>query len=138
MNDDDRLSRYLSERAESITLTPADPAAVMRRGTTRRNRRRGAVLGAVAVLGVVATSVAVYDDGKDPVELASQSAVVVPSPFEWSVAHPESGLGYSSSQVELANGAVYGLSTAPGPYVESDARVPPRCTARTTPPSGAP
>jgi len=124
VNDDDRLSRYLSERAESITLTPADPAAVMRRGASRRNRRRGAVLGAVAVLGVVATSVAVYDDGKDPVEADTQGIVVAPSSLTWSVVRPESGLGYSSSQVELANGAVYGLSTAPGPYNESDSRPP--------------
>jgi hypothetical protein len=44
---------------------------------------------------------------------------VIASPYDWTVVSPRSGLGYSSSVAEL-DGAVYRLSTAPGP-VEPDA-----------------
>ena len=117
MNDDDRLSRYLADQASSITLSPEDPDAVMRRGTRRRNRRRGAIVGLAAVAVAASSFAVIYRDEPDAKvdsSLAS-SASVVASPLDWTVVPAEHGLGYSRSTV-LVEGAVYSLSTAPGPY----------------------
>ncbi len=119
MNDDLRLQRYLSAQADTITLGPADPADVVRRGNRRRNRRRGALVGAVAVLAVGATSVAVYDSGDATV--VSDLAHAEASTFDWAEVIPERGLAFSPSQVELGNGAVYGLSSAPASVTGQDA-----------------
>ena len=125
MNDDDRLSRYLSDRADGITLSPADPTGVMRRGSRRRIRRRGALVGGVAVLGLLATTFVVRDGGDQKVKVSVASPDVAASTYRWSVVKPTSGLGYSSSHTELASGALYGLSTAPGPIDPGNAAQPP-------------
>jgi hypothetical protein len=118
MNDDDRLQRHLVEQADAIALTPADPAAAMRRGTRRRNRRRGAIAG-VACLAVVAASFAVIDrDEPDATVDSSLAAAVVPSALDWTVTAPGTGLGYSRATT-LAGGSVYSLSSAPGPGDEA-------------------
>lgn len=118
MNDDDRIDRYLSDRAESLTLTPGDPSAVMRRGARRRLRRRGALVGGVAVLALVATTVVVDRGGSDQKVQITASPQATASTFDWSTVRPDSGLGYSGAQAQLASGAVYGLSTAPGPVTD--------------------
>jgi hypothetical protein len=115
MNDDDRLSRYLAEQAGTITLAPGDPADAARRGARRRNRRRGAIV-AVAAVAVGASSFSVIDRGEPDTKVESDlAAAVVASPFDWTVVAPEVGLGYSRSMA-LVDGAVYSLSTEPGPY----------------------
>jgi len=118
MNDDDRLSRYLADQAGTITLTPGDPGAAARRGARRRNRRRAAIAG-VATVAVAASTFTVMDrgepDAKVDSNLAASAAAVVASPFDWTVVAPEVGLGYSRSSA-LVDGAVYSLSTEPGPY----------------------
>jgi hypothetical protein len=116
MTTDDRISRHLADQAGTISLSPADPAEIKRRGARRRHRRRGALVGTAAALAVLATSVAVVDRG-DPDEdvvLGSGDLAVAPSTFDWTVVEPRAGLGYDRSVVELSSGAVYGLSTAPG------------------------
>lgn len=117
---DDRISRYLSNQAEGITLAPADPDGAMRRGNRRRTRRRAGLLGGVAVVGVLATSVAVRDTSPDEsIDLAdAQNAIA--STYEWSTTEPGSGLGYGGQVAQLSDGTVYSISTAPGPYREGD------------------
>ena len=115
MNDDDRLTQYLAEQASALTLSPADPAAAVRRGTRRRNRRRGAIAG-VAVLAVGAATFSVIDRGEPDTKVDSNlSSSVVASPLDWTVVTPEVGLGYSRATA-IVDGSVYSLSTAPGPY----------------------
>ena len=110
---DDRISRYLADQAEGITLPPADPEGVIRRGARRRTRRRSALVGSLAVVAVLATAVALRDGSDDQrVEQGFLAPEVVPSPFEWSTVSPETGLAWSSSSVQL-DGVVYSLSTAP-------------------------
>ena len=122
MNDDDRLSRHLAASADAITLTPADPAAAVRRGTRRRNRRRAAI-GGVAAVAVAATTFSVLDRQPTPVDSDLAAAGVVASPFDWTVVEPATGLGYSRSAT-LADGSLYSLSTAPGPYDEQSSFEP--------------
>lgn len=116
MTTDDRISRHLADQAGTLSLSPADPADIKRRGARRRHRRRGALVGTAAALAVLATSVAVVDRG-DPDEsvvLGNGELAVTPSAFDWTLVQPETGLGYGRSIVQTADGAVYGLSTAPG------------------------
>jgi hypothetical protein len=116
---DDRISRYLNQQADGIALAPADPADVMRRGGRRRARRRAGLVGAVAALGLVATSVAVHDSGSDQ-KVTSVLGSATASTFDWSTVTPQSGLGYGNHTAQLADGSVYSLSTAPG-TVSTDA-----------------
>lgn len=120
MTIDDQLHRALARQADAISLPAADPDAVVRRGSRRRARRRAAIAG-VAVLAIGAMSVSVVQRGdKDATVASALAASVVPSPYDWTVVSPQSGLGYStglgysSTSAEL-DGAVYRLSTAPGP-----------------------
>jgi hypothetical protein len=116
MSNDDRLDRFLADQANAISLPPADHTGVARRGARRRNRRRGAVITSVVVLGALAVSVAVVDrDGSDDANLSNFAAAdVTPSTYDWTVLDPESGLGYSDSSAILDDGSIYSLSTAPG------------------------
>jgi hypothetical protein len=116
MNDDDRLSRHLAASANAITLTPADPADAVRRGTRRRNRRRAAI-GGVAAIAVAATTFSVLERQPAPQDDDLAAAGVVATPLDWTVVEPGSGLGYSRAAA-LADGTIYSLSTAPGPYDE--------------------
>ncbi len=116
MTDDDRLSRHLAASASAIILTPADPAGAVRRGTRRRNRRRAALGGVVAV-ALAATTFSAFDRQPAPADSDLAAAGVVATPFDWTVVEPEAGLGYSRSAT-LADGSIYSLSSAPGPYDE--------------------
>jgi hypothetical protein len=113
---DDRISRYLHEQAEGIALPPADPEGAMRRGARRKTRRRVALLGSVAVVGLLATSVAIRsgDDGGQEVHVAAAPDAAASS-FHWSVVTPKVGLAYGGDSAQLADGSVYSISTAPGP-----------------------
>jgi hypothetical protein len=119
MNDDDRLHSYLADRAAAITLPPADLGATTRRGARRRTRRRAAIA-SLAAVAVTATTLSVFDRGGDGTAIDSGLAVspAVPSSFDWTVVSPTAGLGFSESTT-LAGGAVYGLSTAPGPVTDA-------------------
>jgi hypothetical protein len=112
---DDRISRYLQQQAEGIALPPADADGAMRRGARRKTRRRAALLGSVAVVGRLATTVAVRsgDDGGQEVHVASAPNARASS-FHWSVVTPKTGLAYGGDNAQLADGSVYALSTAPG------------------------
>ena len=112
---DDRIQRYLADRAEGITLEPADASAVIKRGTRRRNQKRGGVLAAVAVMGVLGTSLVLQDPGDDQSVDSEYASSIAPSNLDWTVVQPDVGLGYGSSTVALSDGSVYALSTAPGP-----------------------
>ena len=112
---DDRLQRYLSSQSDAIHLEPANADAVMRRGNRRRNQKRGGVLAAVAVLGVLGTSLIIRDNDADQSVESDLASAVVPSNLDWTVVQPQVGLGYGSSSVNLADGTLYALSTAPGP-----------------------
>jgi hypothetical protein len=113
---DDRISRHLHAQAETIVLPPADPTGTMRRGSRRRTRRRAGLAGAVAVAGILATTVAVRstDDPQQQLTLGSPSAAA--STYDWSVVTPKVGLGYGSlaQGAQTADGTVYSISTSPG------------------------
>lgn len=115
---EDMISRHLADTADAISLPPADLAGVARRGRNRRTRRRLGLVGAVAVVATVAGSVAFREATETPVESAL-AAAVVPSNLDWTVLSPESGLGYGRSSA-VVDGALYSLSTAPGPYREDN------------------
>jgi hypothetical protein len=126
VNDDDRLHRYLSDRAEGIPLTPGDPSDVMRRGSRRRTRRRGALVGGVAIVGLLATTVVIQRGNDDQSVQLKGTPTATPSTYDWSVVNPGTGLGYSRSEAELAGGSIYGLSTAPGPANDKTINTPAR------------
>lgn len=118
--DDDRLTRHLQQQADALTLAPADAASVMRRGARRRARRRAGVVGGLAVVGVLATTLAVRDAGSDQQLDIAVAPNVAPSSLDWSVVEPTSGLGYGERTAQLADGSLFGISTAPGPYDPDD------------------
>jgi hypothetical protein len=120
---DELITRALSANADAIELRPGDPAAVMRRGSARRNRRRAAV-GGLAVVAIAATtfSVATRDPSND-VESSDTAATVVDSPFDWTVVEPQTALGFSDRSVFVGN-SVYRLSTAPGSVADDQPLVP--------------
>ena len=117
---DDRIGRYLADQAEGIALTPADPDAVMRRGSRRRTRRRSAFVGTLAVVAVLTTTVALRDGSDDQqVKVDYESPEVSASTFDWSLVTPRAGLAYASSSVQLG-GSIYSLSTAPATVGDPD------------------
>jgi hypothetical protein len=122
---DDLITRALSANADAIELRPGDPAAVMRRGSARRNRRRAAV-GGLAVVAITATTFSVASrDPSNDVESSDTAAVtVVDSPFDWTVVTPQTALGFSN-QSSVVDGVVYRLSTAPAPAVDDTHRTAP-------------
>jgi hypothetical protein len=114
---DDRISRYLHDQASAIALRPSTPASVMDRARHRRQVRRASVM-AAAVVTLAASTLVVTRGDENPAELTAQSAAVTPSALDWSVVEAASGLSadrYGGSVVS-ADGAVYSLSTAPGPF----------------------
>lgn len=117
MPDDDRLARYLNERASAITVAPAEPAGIVARAVRRRRRRR--TLTGVAIVAIVATAgglLAAREPGGAPVATIGPAAPgVVDSTLQWTVVDPDVGLGYGDTPVQVAGGALYSLSTAPGP-----------------------
>ncbi len=121
-HDDDRLHRYLSARAQSISLPVADSSGIVVRATRRRHRRR--TLSGVAALAVLATGGALLATQRpegNPVEAIGAAAPgVVDSTLEWTVVEPDIGLGFSRSTTTTGDGALYSLSTAPGPADYTD------------------
>jgi hypothetical protein len=114
VTDDDRLHRYLTDRAEGLTLAPGNADAVMRRANRRRLRRRGVVLVSALAIGTIGTT-ALLRHGDDSQQLHSLgSSTATPSTYHWSTVQPGHGLAFSGSQAQLPDGSVYGLSTAPG------------------------
>ncbi|HEX6416850.1 MAG TPA: hypothetical protein VFZ77_00075 [Acidimicrobiales bacterium] len=112
---DDRIARYLVERAGSIELPAGDPARVAHRVARRRHLRRG-IASALAATVVAGGSVALAQRAGDaPDRLAIDWGVVAPSPLDWSVAEPSSGIADPAavSATALTDGGVYSLSTAP-------------------------
>jgi len=118
MND---LHRSLTDQAEALPLRPGDPVGVARRGARRRTRRRIGGVAAATAAAVLAVTVAVRAPGDSTtVEGTDFAAQVEATPLTWHLAQPTTGLGYERTSVDHG-GAVYALSTAPGP---ADARRP--------------
>ncbi len=110
---DDRIHQYLADRADAIELRPSDPSDIIRRAQRRRQRRRvGAAALCALAIGASALVVTQRDDPEAETSIASSG--VVDSTFDWAVAEPSSGLGYSTSSALTDDGAIYSLSTAPG------------------------
>lgn len=129
---DDRISRYLHDQAGAIELRPSTPASVVHRARRRRRVRRTTVVAAAVV--TLGTSTVVATRGNDdPAEVAAQSAAVTPSTLDWSVVEATSGLAadHFGGSVVAADGAVYSLSTAPGP-LGPDAELGPAMLYRST------
>lgn len=122
---DDRISRYLHDQAGAIELRPATPASVAHRARRRRRVRRTTVM-AAAVVTLGTSTLVVTRGGDDPEELTAQSAAVTPSALDWSVVDTTSGLSADAygGPVVSADGAVYSLSTAPGPFDPDVGSVP--------------
>lgn len=119
---DDRIHQYLSDRAATIELRPADPSAVTQRAARRRRNRRGIGV-ATVVVALGASAVVVTGGGDDPADVvshASSAASVTESPFDWSLVEPTTGLAFSKASALTDDGAIYSLSTSPG-VPESDA-----------------
>lgn len=119
---DDRITRYLTDRAATIELPPSSAEAVVGRASRRRRSRRGAVA-AVVALAVGTSAVFVTqrvqqaEQGEPTVDVAVEPAVVqiAPSPFDWAVAESTSGVSqFHGATAVTDDGAVYTLSTAPG------------------------
>jgi hypothetical protein len=114
VNDDDRLSQYLSDRADSIALAPGDvrdiTVRVMRR---RRSRRTFSAAAAVAVLALGAVVLLSRGPGHQSVTVAGE-----PEPsraaLTWSTVDVPEGLGWSFETVNAGTGSLFSLSTAPG------------------------
>lgn len=117
MIDEQRLSRYLHDRARTVELRPSTPAAAVRRaGRRRRTRRATAVALATATLGT--STMLVTRGGGSPAEVTTGAPVVTPSPLEWALVEPSIGLSGFRGGATTAiadDGTVYALSTAPGP-----------------------
>jgi hypothetical protein len=122
---DDRISRYLVDRAADIELRPASVDTVVRRAAGRRRTRRGLVAAAVALtVGASSVLIAQRDDSGDEPGVEMPPAGVVPSPLDWAVVESSAGirplrgggpvLGGGTTAL-TDDGAVYALSTAPGP-----------------------
>lgn len=114
---DDRLSRYLLDRAVDVDLGPGDVDAVVRRAGRRRRTRRGlAAAGVAATVAAAAVVIVPGGDGDAP-ETVMGAPTVAESPFDWAVAESSSGLTtlLDSSAALTDDGSVYVLSTAPGP-----------------------
>jgi hypothetical protein len=120
VNHDDRLSRYLTDQADALTLPPGDAAATMRRGARRRTRRRAGFVGGLAVVAVLGATLAVRDPGTDQQVDVNVSSSVAVSSFDWEAVVPTSGLGYGDRTAQTADGTLFGISTAPGPYDDGD------------------
>jgi hypothetical protein len=119
---DDRITRYLTDRAATIDLPPSSAEAVVGRASRRRRSRRGAVA-AVVALAVGTSAVFVTqrvqraEQGEPTVDVAVEPAVVrvAPSPFDWAVAESTNGVSqFHGATAVTDDGAVYTLSTAPG------------------------
>lgn len=114
----DPIGRHLDQRAREIHLPRTDVAVIAERAAARRARRRRVTVGAAAAVlltgGVVAVAID-GDQGRTPV--ATGPDAVVESPLEWTVVDPAAGLGQSrlATPVVGGDGALYMLSTQPGP-----------------------
>jgi hypothetical protein len=112
---DERIHAYLTDRAGTIELRPSDPAVAVGRARRRRRIRR-AVAASAAVIALGTSAVLVSRPGGRSGDVVSYSASVTESPFDWSVVEPSAGLGLTRGPAALTDdGAVYRLSTAPGP-----------------------
>jgi hypothetical protein len=116
---DDRISRYLADRAATIELRPAHVDAAVGRATRRRRTRRSLAAAGLA-LTVGATAVVLTQGGEPAAEVAVQAATVTDTPFDWAVAESSSGLSSlgTTATALTDDGSVYAVSTAPGPQVE--------------------
>lgn len=110
---DDRISRYLTDRAAALELRPASVEAVVGRAVRRRRTRRGLVATGVA-LAVGASAVLVAQRGEPAAEVAINPAAITESPLDWAVVEAASGMSSFRSSSALTDDAVYTLSTAPG------------------------
>jgi len=118
MNDvDDRVGRYLHQRAHTIELEPGSLDRVARRAQQRRGRRR---LAGVVAVGLAAVLVAdqVTSSGSDPtVTMAPASGGVAQgAALQWErrdPSDPSLALGHTMQMVNSGR-ALYALSTAPG------------------------
>ncbi len=116
---DDRIHQYLTDRASTIELRPADPAAITQRVARRRRVRRSLAVATVAVV-LGASAVLITSPGDEPDDVVSHASSVTASPLDWSLVEPSTGLGSNRSSALTDDGALYSLSTAPG-VPESDA-----------------
>jgi hypothetical protein len=114
---DDRITRYLTDRAATIELPPSSAEAVVGRASRRRRSRRGA-MAAVVALAVGTSAVFVTqrvqqaEQGEPRVDVAVEPAVVqiAPSPFDWAVAESTSGVSqFHGATAVTDDGAVYTL-----------------------------
>jgi hypothetical protein len=130
---DDRISRYLTDRAATIELPPSSPETVVGRATRRRRTRRRAAAAVVALaVGASAALVTQRGRGEPAADVATEPAVVqvAPSAFDWSVVEATSGISqFHAGTAFTDDGAIYTLSTAPG-VVDQEALSAPRTLYR--------
>lgn len=118
---DDPIGRHLEARAAAITLPRTNVAVIAERASSRRQRRRRVTYGIAGVTLLAGTTFAfvLTDGGDEETPVATTPDAVVDSPLEWTVVEPSSGLAYARTTV-AADGAIYSLSTAPGPATLDD------------------
>jgi hypothetical protein len=130
---DDRINRYLADRAAHLELAPPSLETVVGRATRRRRTRRGAVAAFVALtVGASAALVTQRGTGEPAADVATEPVVVqvAPSALDWSVVEARSGMSqFHVGTASTDDGAVYTLSTAPG-AVDQDALLAPRTLYR--------
>jgi hypothetical protein len=122
---DDDLSRAVRHRlhdhADTLTLEPSGPEAVMTRVRHRRLRRQG-IAGAFAVLALVGAAVLMATNRSLPVTAGDDPATTAPAGplpdatpvrLAWSQ-KPDGLMGSARGSAETGAGTMYQLSTAPG------------------------
>ena len=114
MNDDDRLSQYLSDRADAIAFAPGEirdiTVRVMRR---RRSRRTFSAAAAVAVLALGAVVLLSRSPSHQSLTVAGDPEPTR-APLTWTSVDVPDGLGWSIETVDAGTGSLFSLSTAPG------------------------
>ncbi len=119
MNETDRLHQYLQDRADMIALPEPEPAGIALRARRRRTVRLTGTITAsvIVVLGAIALISSTL--GSAPIDLASDhgtsSSLPAAAALRWTTVDVPDGLGWSVDTVTMADGSLYGLSTAPGP-----------------------
>jgi hypothetical protein len=114
MNEDDRLSRYFIERANSIELPAGEVGRIAARVDHRR-RSRHVSIAVAATLAVTAGAVAMFTGGGSGHDNLDLQNGLPGAQLSWTAVDVRDGLGWSTDSVVAADGTTYDLSTAPGP-----------------------
>jgi hypothetical protein len=119
VNDDDRLTQYLSDRAEAVALAPGDVRKITARAARHRRSRQAMSVAAAAILLIGAVVLLSRSPSHQSVKVAGQAGVDR-APLTWSAVDVTDGLAWGRDAVDAGHGSLFSLSTAPGPVNPTD------------------